>query len=141
MTTFASVLCAELEAHLVRFAACSELALAALDADDFERLTTVLDERERIRQDIERATATIDQIRLGAQPGARAFEQALGRARTALATHGQRADALQERLLARAAEIRQSISDELAQVNAAGIATGRYAETAMPSSGRLDVTY
>ena len=139
MTDFADAVVAQIDAQLVRFVGCSEMALHALSGDELERLAAVLDERERARDQLEHAARTLSRLRGGDPAQARQVERALACVSTALQTQGAQAVELQRRLLARAVELRAAISEELAQLASVGAATGRYAAEELAYAGAGEV--
>jgi hypothetical protein len=137
---------AEAEALLVRFNAASEAALAALARGDHDALTTALDVREALQQEIDRAIGEIAVTRARFAPnaevtarGGRVVDRAVEQYCEPLEELVRAAQALQVRLEAAATQVRDGLLGEIASLESAANVATRYTAVAVRDPHRLDV--
>lgn len=136
----------EAEALLARFNEASEQALAALARRDQDALTSALDVREALQQEIDRAIREIALTRARFAPnepsdsrGGRLVDRAVQQYCEPLEELARVAQLLQTRLEDAASRIREGLLGELAALDSATSVATRYASVAIADPHRLDV--
>ena len=137
---------ADAEALLVRFNEASESALAAISRGDRDAFGRAIGVRDALQAEIERAAREIATARARFAPNdeaggvaTRVADRAMAQFCAPLEELARRAQALQERLEAATADVRDGLLAEIATFeNAATVAT-RYATAATGDPHRFDV--